>query len=51
MTMMMMMIDVLRLLLCTLCAKWAERPHKVNQAKSKMKQPSDIPVPRFEVRW
>ena len=36
-----MFIDVLRPLLCTRKARWAERPPKVMKAKSKMKRPSD----------
>jgi len=24
---------------------------KINEAKSKMKHPSDMPTPRFELRW
>jgi len=42
------LIGVLWPLLCTWQAKWAERPPK---AKSKMKQPSDRPTPRFKHGW
>ena len=36
------------LLICVFI-KWAERPPNV--MKSKIKQPSDMPMPRFELRW
>jgi len=46
--MMMMMIGVLRPLLCT---KVGRATSKCDKAKSKMKHPSDMPTPRFELRW
>ena len=39
----MIIIGVLRPLLCTWQAKWADRPPTVNEAKLEMKQPSDMP--------
>ena len=50
--MMMMMFDVLRSLFGTWQAKWAEwRPKRSNEAKPRMKHPSDMDNPRFELRW
>jgi len=46
-----MTIDVLWPVLCTWQAKIGQATSKGNEAKSKMKQPSDMPMPRFELRW
>jgi len=45
-----MMINVLQPLLCTWYAKWAKEPPQVMK-QSKMKRPSDMPTPRFELGW
>ena len=42
-----MMIDVLWPLLCKWQAKRADATSKGNEVKSKMKHPSDMPIPRF----
>jgi len=45
----MTIIGLLRPLLCTRQAKWApSAASKGNEAKSKMKQPSDMLTPKFE---
>ena len=48
MMMMMMMIDAT---FVDMVDKMGQVASKGNEMKSKMKQPSDIPMPRFELGW